>query len=109
MNDVERSKLASLNSLTTLDVPQEYWNAAFLLGNIPLRALKSDPRISYALYVPPDHYTNPGPGNKKLPLLVSIHATRRNLSTAFDALIPFANSTPCALLAPLFPAGLDAP
>jgi pimeloyl-ACP methyl ester carboxylesterase len=103
MNDQERKKLASLPALSTVDVPQEYWSSAFLIGRIPLRALQSEPRVSYSLYIPPEHYSNA----KKLPLLVFVHGTSRNHSIQDFA--AFASSTPCAVLAPLFPAGLDAP
>jgi hypothetical protein len=104
--------------LTTANVPPEFLQAAFLVGRVPRVALASDPRISYALYVPRKHY-NPNPSKPadgdavaalpKLPLLVSVHGTRRNLSSTYDALIPFAESTPCGILSPLFPAGLDSP
>jgi poly(3-hydroxybutyrate) depolymerase len=106
--------------LTTADVPPQFLQAAFLVGHVPQRALRSDPRVSYALYVPPSHYNprppqssatdnadRPAPG--KLPLLVAIHGTSRKFAELYHDLIPFADSTPCALLVPLFPAGLDGP
>ena len=49
---------------------------------------------------------------KKLPVLVYIHGTRRSvplLATSSDPIIAFAQSMPCAILAPLFPAGMDGP
>lgn len=101
--------------LTTADVPPQFLAAAFLVGHIPQRALNSDPRVSYSLYIPPKHY-NPDPsasvdggGLPKLRLLVSIHGSLRDLSASFNELIPFADATPCAILSPLFPAGLDGP
>ncbi|KAK9247042.1 poly hydrolase [Lipomyces tetrasporus] len=99
--------------LTTAEVPRQFLEAAFLVGHIPQKALASDPRISYALYVPPKHY-NPNPlstngEHGKLPLLVYVHGTRRNFSAIHNELVPFAESTPCAILAPLFPAGIDGP
>ncbi|KAI4732234.1 hypothetical protein E4T50_17177 [Aureobasidium sp. EXF-12298] len=77
-------------------------------------ALQSDPRVSYSLYVPPEPYkslaANTGDNNtRKLPLLVNIHGTRRNLSAIYGDLKTFADSTPCAVLQPLFPAGLQGP
>ncbi|KAH8691581.1 poly hydrolase [Talaromyces proteolyticus] len=64
---------------------------AYLVGHVPLKALSTDQRISFALYVPPHSYdTRPAPDTKKLPLL-------------------FADSTSCAIVAPLFPANLDGP
>ncbi|KAJ5121973.1 hypothetical protein N7526_008910 [Penicillium atrosanguineum] len=96
-------------SLSAADVPPHFLNAAFLVGHTPLKALESDPRVSYALYIPPGHY-NTDTVPKKLSLLVWIHGTLRKL-TAFYAedMVSFANSTPCAILAPLFPSGLDGP
>lgn len=104
--------------LTTPEVPPHFLEATYLVGHIPQRALASDPRISYALYVPPKPY-NPDPlgstsGKQgstlgKLPLLVYVHGTRRNISAIHNELVPFAESTPCAILAPLFPSNIDGP
>ncbi|KAH0361347.1 poly hydrolase, partial [Aureobasidium melanogenum] len=100
--------------LTTKDVPPQFLEAAFMVGHIPQMALQSDPRISYALYIPPEPYkslaADAGDNNtKKLPLLVNIHGTRRNFSAIYGDLKTFADSTPCAVLQPLFPAGLEGP
>ncbi|PWY96193.1 poly hydrolase [Aspergillus sclerotioniger CBS 115572] len=108
--------------LATPEVPPQFLKPAFLIGHIPQRTLTAEPRVSYALYIPPLHY-NPDPNrassdsaeqlspyNKpKLPLLVNIHGTSRNLSSIRTDLAPFADSTPCAILAPLFPANIDGP
>lgn len=95
--------------LSTADVPRQFLKAAFLIGHIPLKALASDPRISYTLYIPPERYDssiNP----TKLPLLVWIHGTGRQWNALYEEeVISFANTTPCAILAPVFPAGLDSP
>lgn len=98
-----------MKTLSTSDVPSQFLKAAYLVGHVPIKALASDPRVSYMLYIPPSHYDN-APNGKKLPLLVWIHGTRRRLG-ALDGgdLVSFADSTPCAVLAPLFPAGLDGP
>lgn len=94
--------------LSTADVPSQFLQAAFLVGHTPLKALESDPRVSYALYIPPRHYDTAS--IKKLPLLVWIHGTLRKMSTLFsNDIVSFASSTPCAILAPLFPSGLDGP
>lgn len=100
--------------LTTKDVPPQFLEAAFLVGHVPQMALQSDPRISYSLYIPPEPYrslaAHADDGNtKQLPLLVNIHGTRRNLSAIYGDLKTFADSTPCAVLQPLFPAGLEGP
>ncbi|KAJ5715421.1 uncharacterized protein N7483_012602 [Penicillium malachiteum] len=95
--------------LSTADVPQQFLQAAYLVGHVPLKALEADPRVSYMLYIPPAHYDS-DTNSRKLPLLVWIHGTRRRLGALEDGdLVAFANSTPCAILAPIFPAGLDGP
>ncbi|KAJ9375272.1 hypothetical protein DTO282E5_256 [Paecilomyces variotii] len=93
--------------LSTADIPKQFLKTAFLLGHVPVKALASDPRVSYAMYIPPRHYDT---DSLRLPLLVSVHGTGRNLSGLYgQELVSFADSTPCAILAPLFPAGLDGP
>ncbi|KAI5864916.1 alpha/beta-hydrolase [Durotheca rogersii] len=97
--------------LTTAEVPPQFLRSALLVGHIPYRALASDPRVSYALHVPPQHYRGGSgdvPAPAKLPLLVSVHGTGRHVYDIYD-LVPFADSTPCAVLTPLFPTGLDHP
>ncbi|KAI2469787.1 alpha/beta-hydrolase [Annulohypoxylon bovei var. microspora] len=97
--------------LTAAEVPPRFLNSTLLVGHIPHRALVSDPRVSYALYVPPQHYgygAGAAPARGKVPLLVSIHGTRRHFYDIYD-LAPFADSAACAILTPLFPAGLDGP
>lgn len=93
--------------LSTRHIPHQFLKDAFLVGHVPQRALTSDPRISYALYIPQQHYQNDP--ERKLPLLIHIHGTRRDISPIKRELVPFANSTPCAILAPLFPSNLDGP
>lgn len=99
--------------LTTADVPPQFLADTFLLGHIPYKALTSDPRISYSLYIPPTHY-NPDPSkpsNKKpkIPFLIFIHGTRRDIFPIYTSLKTFAEETPCAVLAPLFPMGIEGP
>ena len=92
-----------------------------VIGSTPLRALRSDPRISYCLYIPPEHY-NPDPSREpsqegegshpsyrvpKIPLVVNIHGTGRDVGSCRRRLIDFARTERCAILAPLFPAGID--
>ncbi|KAI4723079.1 hypothetical protein E4T48_00733 [Aureobasidium sp. EXF-10727] len=103
----------SKKPLTTKDVPAQFLEAAFLVGHVPQMALQSDPRISYSLYIPPSPYkalaTDEPNNTHKLPLLVNIHGTRRNLSAIYSDLKTFADSTPCAILQPLFAAGIEGP
>ncbi|PYH67406.1 poly hydrolase [Aspergillus vadensis CBS 113365] len=102
--------------LTTPEVPPQFLKSAFLVGHIPQRTLAAEPRVSYTLYIPPTHY-NPDPNGAsqespydkpKLSLLVNIHGTSRNSSIRPEQ-ASFAESTPCAILAPLFPANIDGP
>ncbi|THZ12516.1 hypothetical protein D6C90_10373 [Aureobasidium pullulans] len=103
----------SKKALTTRDVPPQFLEAAFMIGHVPQMALQSNPRVSYSLYVPPGPYkslaANEEDNTAKLPLLVNIHGTRRNLSAIYGDLKTFADSTPCAILQPLFPAGIEGP
>jgi poly(3-hydroxybutyrate) depolymerase len=101
-------------ALSTRDVPAQFLEAAFLVGHVPQMALQSDPRISYSLYIPPEPYKSlaaspDDDSTKQLPLLVNIHGTRRNLSAIYGDLKTFADSVPCAVLQPLFPAGIEGP
>ena len=101
-------------TLSTRDVPVRFLEASFLVGHVPQMALQSDLRISYSLYIPPEPYKSlaatPNDSNtKQLPLLVNVHGTRRNLSAIYGDLKTFADSIPCAVLQPLFPAGIEGP
>jgi pimeloyl-ACP methyl ester carboxylesterase len=93
--------------LTTRIIPHQFLKHVFLVGHVPQRALASDPRLSYSLYIPQEHY--PKDPEQKLPLLVHVHGTSRDLSPVRRELVAFADSMPCAILAPLFPANLDGP
>lgn len=102
--------------LSTAQIPTEFLKPTYMIGKIPRKALTSEPRVSYSLYIPPEHYKDISRGQAngasqpalpKLPLLVFIHGTLRDDSYVERGLIPFAESTPCAIMAPLFPAGLD--
>ncbi|OKL55363.1 hypothetical protein UA08_09398 [Talaromyces atroroseus] len=100
--------MAELNKpLTTRIIPHQFLKQLFLVGHVPQRALTSDPRLSYSLYVPQEHY--PKNSEQKLPLLVHVHGTSRDLSPVRRELVAFADSMPCAILAPLFPANLEGP
>ncbi|CAI7657431.1 unnamed protein product [Penicillium pancosmium] len=95
--------------LSITDVPKKFLKACFMVGHVPLRALACDPRVSYALYIPPTRY-DADPNPIKLPLLVWVHGTGRKWNTHYeDEMVSLADRMPCAILAPLFPAGLDGP
>jgi len=114
--------MASSKPFSTADVPPQFLKSVYLVGNIPFRALATDPRVSYTLYIPQEHY-NPDPSLQstalqtstldpryllpKLPLLVTIHGSSRSAETCRNLFTAFADSERVAILAPLFPAGLD--
>ncbi len=100
-------------ALTTANVPREFLRDVYLVGQVPMMALQADRRVSYALYVPEAHY-NPDPsrypgGPARLPLLVDVHGTTRVVTGVYEGLRGLADSAPCAVLAPLFPAGVEGP
>lgn len=91
--------------LAPWDLPAGHPGVAFLTGATPFFALAPDPRFSYCLYVPTDH-TPDGP---PLPLVVTVHGTRRRAETLRDAFAGFAERLGCVVLSPLFPAGITGP
>lgn len=103
-------------SINPIELPSALLRAAYLVGKIPVKALRSDPRISYAVYVPEQYCAvhdalqdSDLDFPKRLPLVVNVHSTRRDAVTCRDSLIDFAEQHGVAILAPLFPAGLDSP
>src|ERR1700742_1117568 len=94
--------------ISTKDVPPQFLSPAMLVGHVPSRILPSEPRVSYRLYIPAEHY-DAHTNTTKLPLLVYIHGSRRSvplLPHHSTPLTSFADSTPFAVLAPLFPTGM---
>jgi poly(3-hydroxybutyrate) depolymerase len=67
-----------------------------------IHALRSDPRFSYTLYVPPAFWDDPGDYS----LLVMVHDTTRDVAAYRDGFSAFARISKTVLLAPLFPAGV---
>lgn len=120
-----------MDRLTALSIPTHLLQTAYLVGKLPFRACQTEPRVSYALYIPPKQYCSihthlrklqkPGAAAaqaadqtagieappKPLQLIVNIHGYRRDASRCRDSLISFADTHGVAILAPLFPAGLD--
>lgn len=97
------------DALTVSNVPAEYLDKARLTGDFPYVASRTAPGISYAVYVPEEHYNrSPNNASPKIPLLIDIHGTARDLSGIFsqEAHRGFAKDTPCVVVQPLFPAGL---
>lgn len=99
-------------------LPARLLKPAYLVGKVPYRACRSDPRVSYTLYVPPKQYcevhealqtVTAAESIRRLPLIINVHGTRRDASLSRDSLVDFADKLGVAVLAPLFPAGLDGP
>lgn len=90
---------------STRDLPRSLLPAARLVGYTPHIASAYDARVSYALYIPAQHYHNDG----RLPVVVALHGTTRQATPLLAAFQAVADATPCAVLAPLFPAGLNGP
>ena len=63
-----------------------------------LQACRFDPRFAFALRLPP--------GGEARCLLVVVHDSTRDLARCFDPFAEFAQAHRCAVLAPLFPAGV---
>ncbi|KAK5561217.1 hypothetical protein LTR46_000022 [Exophiala xenobiotica] len=90
----------------TTDVPPEYWEQAHLVGSIPFKAAASDPRASYCMYVPRQHYRHTAP---KLPLIVNVHGNERHAERSRNCLVELVDRVGAAVLAPMFPTGIDDP
>jgi predicted peptidase len=102
----------SSRPFTTADIPRKYLKSAMLVGAVPFKASTYDQRASYCMYVPEKHYmpevgsSNP---SSKLPLIVTIHGTGRRAEQCRDVLVGLAESEKAAVLAPMFPAGVEDP
>lgn len=75
-------------------------------GATTLFASRFDERLSYCLYVPADYHDDVA---EPYPLVVAVHATDRTAQGYRDAFAGFAAEHRAIVLAPLFPAGIDAP
>lgn len=95
--------------LGTADIPQKYWKDARLIDRIPYIASAFDQRIPYCMYVPSAYYRWDATLREKLPLIVHIHGSLRRAEMCRDSLVELADRTGSAILAPLFPVGLDDP
>lgn len=94
--------------ITISSIPAEYRDSA-VLGAIPFKATLIDPRDSYCMYVPEAAFTAVNETGSKLPLVVNIHGTSRRAEQCRDSLQDFADSRGAAVLAPLFPYGINDP
>uniref|UniRef100_A0A9E8A191 Alpha/beta hydrolase n=1 Tax=Bosea sp. NBC_00436 TaxID=2969620 RepID=A0A9E8A191_9HYPH len=71
-------------------------------GHTTLFALRSDPRFSYCLFVPPG-LVRPEAQPR---LVVVVHGTGRSTAEARQSFADFARWTGCMILLPVFPAGI---
>jgi poly(3-hydroxybutyrate) depolymerase len=72
------------------------------IGQTAVYALKSDPRFSYCLYVPPNYRAAP----VKPELVAVIHGSPRNFMPFRDNFEDFAEAQTALILCPLFPVGI---
>ncbi|MFE1963144.1 hypothetical protein [Streptomyces sp. NPDC059479] len=91
--------------LPTSRIPAGHPGRAFVTGRTPFFACRADQRFSYALYVP-SSYREDG---EQLSLLVAQHGTYRDAALYLTALQERAEQTHTAIMAPLFPAGIEDP
>lgn len=86
------------------DLPAEHPGRRLLTGRTPFFAAPTEPRCGYCAYVPrtwtPD---------SRMPVLVAVHGTGRNVGALREGLIPFADRHDLMVVTPLFPAGIDDP
>lgn len=75
-------------------------------GATPFYALRSEPRLSYCLYVPRNYVED---GDTRYPLVVAVHGTERGAYLYRDGLAEFAEQEKVIILAPLFPCNLTGP
>lgn len=77
----------------------------YFSGPTPVFACQTDQRVSYCLYVPPRRDDDP----ERFPLIVVQHGTARTAARYRDAWSDFCEARRCAVLTPLFPAGIGDP
>ncbi|WP_028927473.1 hydrolase [Pseudonocardia acaciae] len=77
----------------------------YLTGRTTVFASRDDQRFSYCLYLP----AREADATVKVPLVVIMHGTGRTNVAYRDAFADFAEKHGCAILAPLFPAGIGDP
>ena len=87
---------------TISDTPQARRKKLYGRGPTTVYACRSDPRFSYALYIPPGFDEDPAGHD----LLVAIHGTSRIFLSYRDAFSQFGRFNKVVVLAPLFPVGI---
>ncbi|GAA3794458.1 alpha/beta hydrolase [Amycolatopsis tucumanensis] len=86
------------------DLPAAHPGRRLLTGRTPFFAAPTEPRCSYCAYVP-----RTWTPEARMPVLVAVHGTGRNVGALREGLIPFADRHDVIVVTPLFPAGIDDP
>lgn len=89
--------------MSTNDVRHPF--RTYFTGATPIFASQADQRVSYCLYIPKPVAGHP----ERFPLIVLQHGTARTAARYRDAFRDFCDEHRCAVLAPLFPAGIGDP
>lgn len=87
------------------DFPPGHPAWSLLTGSTPFQAYLRDPRFSYSMYIPTAYRDIP----EALPLHVAVHGTARHAEHTRDRIAALAEERGIAVLAPLFPMGIDDP
>ncbi|MEV7095062.1 alpha/beta hydrolase [Amycolatopsis sp. NPDC051045] len=86
------------------DLPAAHPGRRLLTGRTPFFAAPGEPRCSYCAYVPRSWTPE-----ARMPVLVAVHGTGRNVGALREGLIPFADRHDLIVVTPLFPVGIDDP
>lgn len=78
----------------------------YQMGRTAISACQADQRFSYCCYLPESYEEK---GTQRYPLAVLVHGSTRNADILRDQFVDFAEANQCALLAPLFPCGIEEP
>lgn len=97
------AEMHPINEKVSTGVEQRFDH--YLWGKAPAWALASDQRFSYYAYVPPSLRGC----DTAVPLVIVVHGTLRQPQVYRDEFVQFAEDQQCAVLAPLFPAGIIDP
>jgi pimeloyl-ACP methyl ester carboxylesterase len=86
------------------DLPAGHPGRRLLTGRTPFFVAPTEPRCSYCAYVPRSWTPE-----ARMPVLVAVHGTGRNVGALREGLVPFADRHELIVVTPLFPAGIDDP
>ncbi|KAH8833366.1 poly hydrolase [Flagelloscypha sp. PMI_526] len=92
-------------SLNLRGLSKKHTTAQICTGRTPFFAATIDPRFSFGLFIPRCHSFTDEP----LTILCIIHGTKRQTGGYLSKLQDFCQKLKCALLCPLFPAGIIDP